>query len=232
MAAVLQAQVGDSVALRASDNGPPHRLRVSGVALVSAPDVLFQPLNPLLGPSRRPAALERGAPADRHVRADAGSQPPAPGPAAASGGVSAVPGAQAGVQWQVQAQVDPATLNGSPSHALARAGQVRNSLQRTFPGKVQFVDNLSDALNTAAGDALYAEALFIMLAIPGAILALGLVFLAALGTADRDRRELALLRARGASRRQLLGLAAAEAALLGTVAGVLAPGLPSQPSAS
>ena len=37
-----------------------------------------------------------------------------------------------------------------------------------------------------------------MLAVPGALIALGLAYLAALGTVERDRRELALLRARGA----------------------------------
>ena len=75
---------------------------------------------------------------------------------------------------------------------------------------MQFVDNLSDQLNTAAGDALYAETLYIMLAVPGALVALGLAYLAALGTVERDRRDLALLRARGATRRDLLLVAGAE----------------------
>ena len=78
--------------------------------------------------------------------------------------------------------------------------QIRNRVERSVPGQVQFVDNLADTLNTAAGDALYAETLYIMLAVPGALVALGLAYLAALGTADRDRRELALLRAREARR--------------------------------
>ena len=38
-----------------------------------------------------------------------------------------------------------------------------------------------------------------MLAVPGALVALGLAYLAALGTVERDRRDLALLRARGAA---------------------------------
>ena len=145
-------------------------------------------------------------------------------PALAGAGTSAVPGAQAGVQWQVQAQVDPAALTGSPSHALTRANQIRNRVERSLPGQVQFVDNLSDSLTSAAGDALYAETLFIMLAVPGALIALGLAYLAALGTVERDRRELALLRARGASRRDLLVLAAIESALIGVVAGLLGTG--------
>src|SRR5205807_1923473 len=110
------------------------------------------------------------------------------------------------------------------SSALTRATRIRNRVERTLPGQVQFVDNLADSLTTAAGDALYAETLYIMLAVPGALAALGLAYLAALGTVERDRRELALLRARGASRRALLLLSAVESLGLGLLAGVLGTG--------
>ena len=86
---------------------------------------------------------------------------------------------------------------------------------------MQFVDNLSDALNSAAADALYAEALYIMLAVPGALIALGLAYLAALGTVERDRRDIALLRGRGASRRDLTMLALSESVAVGISAGLL-----------
>ena len=119
----------------------------------------------------------------------------------------------------MQAQVDPGALTGSPAHALQRATQLRNRVERTLPGQIVFVDNLADTLNSAAGDALYAETLYIMLAVPGALVALGLAYLAALGTAERDRRTLALLRARGARRRDLIWLAALESLLLGIAAG-------------
>src|SRR5207237_5532831 len=139
----------------------------------------------------------------------------------ASVGSSAVPGAQDGTQWQVQTQVDPGQLGSSPSQALRRTQAMANRVARTLPGQVQFVDNLSDALNTAASDALYAQTLYIMLALPGALVALGLAYLAALGTVDRDRRDLALLRARGARRRDLLVLASIESVILGLVAGAI-----------
>jgi putative ABC transport system permease protein len=223
LAATLRARVGDSVAIRSGGKEAPQRFRVSGVALVSAADLLFQPLNPQLGPApAQPPANVAIVPLGTFARTLA---PQLPTLAGVSIGSSAVPGAQTGIQWQVQAQVDRAALSGSPSHALARAGQIRNSLQSTYTGRVQFVDNLSESLETAASDALYAEALFIMLAVPGALLALGLAYLAALGTVDRDRRELALLRARGASRRQLVALALCEAAVVGVVAGLLGAGL-------
>jgi putative ABC transport system permease protein len=223
LAATLQARVGDSVVLRTRAHAPPHRFRVSGVALVTAPDVLFQPLNPLLGPApAQPPANVAILPIATFAHTVAAQEPTI---AQAGTGSSAVPGTQAGVQWQVQTQVDPAALGGTPGQALTRSNQIRNTLERSFPGRIRFVDNLSEALETAAQDALYADALFIMLAVPGAILALGLAYLAGQGTVERDRRELALLRARGASRRQLLALAGTEAIVIGGLAGALGFGL-------
>jgi putative ABC transport system permease protein len=220
MAATLQAHIGDRVTLKAPGGGPPQTYTVSGVALITAPDKLFQPLNPQLGPApAQPPANVAIMPLDTLASTLATRIPTL---ANAGIGASAQPGAQSGVQWQVQTQLDPAALSGgSPSTALERATQTRNRIERTLPGRVQFVDNLSDSLNTAAGDALYAETLYIMLAVPGALIALGLAYLAALGTVERDRRDLALLRARGARRRDLLVLASLESVILGIVAGLL-----------
>src|SRR5205807_2425028 len=58
-----------------------------------------------------------------------------------------------------------------------------------------------------------------------ALIALGLAYLAALGSADRDRRDLALFRARGAGRRELIGLTAIESVALGLLAGLLGAGI-------
>jgi putative ABC transport system permease protein len=219
LAATLQAQPGDRISVTPRPGGKAVSFQVSGIALMTSADVLFQPLNPLAGPApaQPPADVailpistfaSRIAPALRSL---------------GSGGLgtSAVPGAQRGIQWQVQAQVEPRALSGSPSSALKQATRIRNRVERTFPGRVQFVDNLGDSLSTAAGDALYAETIYIMLAVPGALVALALAYLAALGTVERDRRDLALLRARGASRRDLVVLAAAESAGIGALAGVL-----------
>jgi putative ABC transport system permease protein len=220
MAATLQAHIGDRVKLNAPGRHATRAYPVSGVALVTAPDQLFQPLNPQLGPApAQPPANVAIMPLDTFASTLA-RQIPAISSAAI--GANAQPGSQTGVQWQVQTQLDPAALSGgSPSTALTLATQTRNRIERTLPGRVQFVDNLSDSLNTAAGDALYAETLYIMLAVPGALIAFGLAYLAALGTVDRDRRDLALLRARGARRRDLLVLAGLESLILGIVAGVI-----------
>ncbi len=222
LAATLRARIGDTVRLRLG-GGQAREFRVGGVALVTAPDVLFQPLNPLVGPApAQPPANIAILPVATFAR-QIGAALPSVNPA--SPGAAAVPGTVVGVQWQVQAQLDRGSITGTPSAALKHAGQIRNSIERTLPGKIQFVDNLSEGLETAVGDALYAEALFIMLAVPGALLALGLAYLAALGTVDRDRRELALLRARGASPRQLFAMAGAEAGIVGVLAGALGAGL-------
>jgi putative ABC transport system permease protein len=220
MAATLQARIGDKVTLTAIKGEKPHAYPVSGVALVTQPDVLFQPLNPQLGPApAQPPANVAILTTDTLARTYA---PGLRTITAASPGSSVQPGAQDGVQWQVQAQLADAPLTGgSPDQALKRADHTRNRVERALPGQVQFVDNLSDSLNTAAGDALYAETLFIMLAIPGALVALGVVYLAALGTVERDRRDLALLRARGATRRDLLAMALAESSVIGAIAGLI-----------
>ena len=223
LAATLQAQPGDTVSLSPRRGSAPVRLRVSGIALVTAPDLLFQPLNPLVGPApAQPPANIAILPLATFAARVAPALPPITNASAAA---AATPGTQSGIQWQVQAQADPAALSGSPSSALVQATRIRNRVERSLPGQIVFVDNLESTLTGAAGDALYAQTLYIMLAVPGALVALGLAYLAALGTADRDRRDLALLRARGARRRDLLFLAGAESVLLGVLAGALGTGI-------
>jgi putative ABC transport system permease protein len=218
LAATMQAQPGDTVSLQSRSGAKPIRLRVSGIALVTAPDQLFQPLNPLLGPApAQPPADIAIFPLSTFARRVAPALPTI----SSAAGISAVPGAQTGTQWQVQVQLDPAALSGAPAQAWTQANQIRGRVERSLPGQVVFVDNLSDSLNGAAGDALYAETLYIMLALPGALVALGLAYLAALGTVERDRRSLALLRARGAHRRNLLALVGLESLVLGLLAGTI-----------
>jgi putative ABC transport system permease protein len=220
MAATLQARIGDTIRLRPRPHARPLSFPVTGVALIAAPDQVFQPLNPLLGPA--PAQPPQNA-AIMLTRTFARTLAPRlPRIATGASGASAQPGSQTGTQWQVQAQLDRGPLtSGSPSKALKQSIQTVNRLQSALPGQVRFVDNLSDSLSSAAGDALYAETLFLLLALPGALIALGVAYLAALGTNDSDRRDLALLRARGARPRDLLALAGVESALIGLAAGLI-----------
>jgi len=65
-----------------------------------------------------------------------------------------VPGGQERRQWQVQVQADPSGLGSTPSQAFTRATRMVNRVERSLPGQVTFVDNLSERLNGAASDAL------------------------------------------------------------------------------
>ena len=223
LAATLQAQIGDTVTITPRPGARPQRFRVSGVALITAPDAVFQPLNPQLGPApAQPPSNAAILPLGTFARTIA---PELPTLAPAAIGSSAVPGPRAGRSGRCTRRSIPprsATRPDRPTRARCRRS---TRSQRSLPGQVQFVDNLSDALNTAAGDALYADTLYIMLALPGALVGLALAYLAALGTVERDAQELALLRARGARRRDLLALAGLESAVLGVIAGLLGTGL-------
>jgi putative ABC transport system permease protein len=223
LAATLQARIGDTVTITPRPGARPRPFKVSGVALITAPDVVFQPLNPQLGPApAQPPANAAILPLDTFARTVA---PELPSIGAASIGSSAVPGGQSGVQWQVDAQANPALLGHTPGTAYTSSLQMVNRIERSLPGQVVFVNNISDKLSTAASDALYANTLYIMLALPGAIVGLGLAYIAALGTVERDRQELALLRARGATRAELLALAATESAAIGVIAGAIGTGV-------
>src|SRR5207248_9206000 len=129
LAATLQVEPGDTVTLRTRAGGPPHRFSVSGVAFLTAPDVLFQPLNPLLGPApaQPPANI-----AILPLRTFAATVAPALPSISSAAGASAVPGSPTGTQWQVQAQADPAALTGSPAHALVQATGVRHRVERSL----------------------------------------------------------------------------------------------------
>jgi len=146
LAATLQAQPGDIVSFTARPGRPPVRLRVSGISVVSAGDVLFQPLNPLLGPAPAQPPVEIAVTTVGTFAQKLAPQLPT---IAAASGLPGIPGSVPGTQWQVQAQVDPAQLTGGPAQALRQATGLRNRIQSSLPGQVNFVDNLSESLNTA-----------------------------------------------------------------------------------
>ena len=109
---------------------------------------------------------------------------------------------------------DPATAYNDVT------GQARN-LEVQFTGTALVGDNLGATLAGARSDALYAQVLFLFLGTPGAVLA-GLLTASVAGAGrDRRRREQALLRARGATTRQLVGLATTEATLVGLIGSTL-----------
>jgi putative ABC transport system permease protein len=121
-----------------------------------------------------------------------------------------------------QVHVDrDASLPADPAAAFAtESGTARNTEAR-LAGAGVVGDNLAATLDAAREDALYAQVLFLFLGLPGAVLA-GLLTTAVAGAGrQRREREQSLLRTRGATHRQALALAGAEAGVVG-VAGTLA----------
>src|SRR6185503_16885313 len=95
LAATLQVQPGDTVTLTPRRGGRPVHLHVSGIALVTAPDQLFQPLNPLLGPApAQPPANIAVLPLETFAVRVAPALPSI----SSAVGASALPGSQTGTQ--------------------------------------------------------------------------------------------------------------------------------------
>jgi putative ABC transport system permease protein len=207
-AANLHAAVGDTVSISLPGLAP-AQVRVSGIVDLPQADSLFQ-----------------------RVGAPAGSQPSAP-----PDNVLLLPASQwhqtfdqlaarqAGLvktQFHVQLRHN---LAADPAAAYAAVlGQASNAEAR-MAGAGLVGDNLGAALGAAREDALYAQVLFLFLGVPGALLA-GVLTVMIAGTGGiRRRREQALLRARGATSRTLLRLAAVEALVAGTAGGLAGLGL-------
>lgn len=112
-------------------------------------------------------------------------------------------------------------LPSDPAAAYTAVHAAARHLEASSAGAVLVGDNLGAALDAARGDAAYARVLFVFLALPAPVLAALLAATVTAAGADRRRAEQALLQARGASSRQILGLAAGEAAIIGAAGGVL-----------
>lgn len=130
------------------------------------------------------------------------------------------------VSVEAHVAVDHRRYPPDPASAAVWSDALRHLLERHAPpGSIVVADNAAEPLAEASSDATNAKILFLLLGIPGTLVAgaLGLAVQSAL--AEAQRREDALLRLRGATERQLVRLASAQAAvagLVGTVAGVLA----------
>ena len=190
------------------------------------PTSLFQPLNPQLGPAPGPAALERGDPPAAHVRPHLRAAAPPVTPAGPARAPCRGPRPACSGRCR-RSSTRPPLERRARGGACATADQIAQPGRALPPGAGAVRRQpLGHASNTAAGDALYAEALYIMLAVPGALIALGLAYLAALGTVERDRRELgAAARPRRHAPRSARRSRRWRASLIGVVAGLLGAGV-------
>ncbi len=200
-AANLHVAPGDRVVVGRSGM-PPATVTVDGVVDLPQADTLFQ-----------------------HVGAPAGSQPQAP-----PDNVLILPLATWHRVFDPLARTRPDLIHmqahvllvhhlpSDPAAAYTAVTQLAHHVELRLAGGGVVGDNLAATLGAARSDALYAQILFLFLGAPGAVVA-GMLAAAVAGSAgDRRRREQALLRARGATVAQLIGLGAGEAVLVGLVA--------------
>src|SRR3954447_21528380 len=142
-AANLHTKPGDTITI-GRPGAAPARVKVDGVVDLPAADSLFQ-----------------------QVGAPAGAQPQAP-----PDNVILLPAAQfARLEPRAVTQVHAAldhTLPGSPSAAYTTVNGRDLNLETRLAGAGLVGDNLATALDQARQDALYAELLFLFLALPGA----------------------------------------------------------------
>lgn len=124
------------------------------------------------------------------------------------------------VERQVHLKIDRSGLNADPSKAWKEVDALRRALERPFPGQVRVQNNLFKKLDNAKKDILAAKMLFVFLALPGVLLAAYLSKYAVELSGEERRRELSLLRVRGAGTREVL-LITAFTALLIAVLGIL-----------
>ena len=131
--------------------------------------------------------------------------------------------AEPAVRRELHVRLDHAQLPGDPVAAQGWLDTVRRRVEREGAGAFTWIDDASASLEPLAADLAWGQILFIFLALPGIILALALSRLSADATADTTRRHAALLRARGATQRDLgivLMGATVVTALAGSIVGV------------
>ena len=144
------------------------------------------------------------------------------GPAAVTNpGLSELPAAS----LESHVTIARSAFPSDPAKAAAWSSSFRRLLERQAPGDIIVADNAVEPLTEAAGDATSAKVIFLLLGIPGVLVAAALGLAAASALADAQRREDALLRLRGATDTQLARLAMEHGLLAGVVGNVLGLGV-------
>jgi putative ABC transport system permease protein len=230
LASNLGAVPGDSIAF-ALPGGASVTMKVSGIVSIEGADLITGPID----------ATHRAAGANSptnvavmsrddleklvlpKIPAGAVATDPAAAGSGSPGTVGAVVTPEAAVRRELHIRLDHTQLPGDPVAAQTFLDTVRHRVERVGAGAFTWIDDASASLEPLAADLAWGQILFVFLALPGILLALALSRLAADATADTTRRHAALLRARGASRRDLRTVfvgATILLALIGSVVGV------------
>ena len=206
LASNLGAVPGDAIAFTLP-GGKTVKLVVSGVVSTTGADLLLGPIDA----AHRAAGANPPANVAVMARSDLDAQvlPAVPAgttatdPAVAGSGSTPVFAPEPAVRRELHLRLDHAQLPGNPVDALTWLDTVRRRLDRQGAGTFLVVDDAGASLEPLSADLAWGQILFIFLALPGIALALALSRLAADATADATRRHASLLRARGATPRDL-----------------------------
>jgi putative ABC transport system permease protein len=230
LASNLGAVPGDRLTF-ALPGGASVTLTVSGIASIAGADLITGPIDAAhraagANPPTNVAVMSR-TDLESLVLPKIPAGAVAADPAAAGGGSPSTGGAvlapEPAVRRELHVRLDHAQLPGDPVAAQTYLDTVRRRVERVGAGTFTWIDDATASLEPLAGDLAWGQILFIFLALPGILLALALSRLAADATADTTRRHAALLRARGASRRDLRTVfvsATILLALIGSAVGV------------
>jgi len=222
----LGARVGDTLTLHFSSGVAPLRIVITGVASMLNTDALFAPLDPIqrANPFNPPANVV----IMDYSRFESGLKPALLAHARASTAGAVVLRHTGPVVEQIQLRIDRSQLPADPSQAKVYTTDLLHRLELALAGRVTILDNVFAALDQAQVDVLWAQVIFVFLTLPGVVLAAALARYVTATVIDAQRRELALLRIRGAGPRHLitllamaLGLVALGGVLLGLGAGWL-----------
>lgn len=216
-ASALGVGSGQPFALTIPGRSAPLMFQVGGIADLSQADALFASRSPDIQGEFAPVASVIIVPVSTFendilpaLRADAASTTPQ---------VKAPP------FLELDVHVDKAKLNSDPTVAAVVTQGVKRSIERVAPGQVAVIDNLSDTLNAARGDAILAKILFLFLGLPGVVLAAYLSRYSGSLLAQAQRRERATLRARGAQPRHLVSALTYTTALIAVLGAIFGLGL-------
>jgi putative ABC transport system permease protein len=207
-AANLHVVPGDTISIGLPGTRP-AKVTVTGVVDLPQANSLFQTVG-------APAQSQPSAPPDNIVLLPSGVFDTVTAPVAAVDPTA--------VTHQIHVARD-AKLPTDPAAAYTRVIAAAHNFEARTSGGAVVGDNLGAALDAARKDALYAQILFLFLGVPGAVLAALLTTAVAGAAAGRRRREQALLRTRGLRPRQVVALAATEAAVTGVAGGLLGLGV-------
>jgi putative ABC transport system permease protein len=120
------------------------------------------------------------------------------------------------VSLEAHISVDHRAYPSDPATATTWSDALRHLLERQpAPGAIVVSDNAAEPLLEASADATNAKILFLLLGVPGVLVAAALGLAAQSALAEAQRREDALLRLRGATEGQLARLASVNAAAAG-----------------